>query len=378
MRRRWDIFCTVIDNFGDAGVCWRLARQLAAEFELQVCLWIDDLGALQHLWPEVAAEPFEQIVAGVVIRQWRVPFAPVEVADVVIEAFACTLPETYVAAMALRARPPVWINLEYLSAERWVAECHGLASPQAHSALKKYFFFPGFAAGTGGVLGERDLHARRRAFQTDPSARQRFLGRFNTEVPVNALLVSLFAYDSAPVQALLSAWVVAPMPVVCLVPESRLLARVAEFFGESSLQPGEQRLRGALSVHALPFLRQDEYDLLLWSCDINCVRGEDSFVRAQWAARPLFWQVYPQQDEAHWVKLEAFLDRYKQALTTESAAALGAAWRAWNGRGDIGACWSSLYPLMSELRRAAKAWEERLHGDTNLAGALVQFCANHV
>ena len=26
----WDIFCQVIDNHGDVGVCWRLARELAA------------------------------------------------------------------------------------------------------------------------------------------------------------------------------------------------------------------------------------------------------------------------------------------------------------------------------------------------------------
>ena len=173
MQQRWDIFCTVIDNFGDAGVCWRLARQLAAEYELQVCLWIDDLRALQRLWPEVSAESAEQVVAGVVIRQWRVPFAPVEAADVVIEAFACTLPESYVAAMERRAQLPAWINLEYLSAEPWVADCHGLASLQAHTALKKYFFFPGFTAGTGGVLGERDLQAQRLAFQAGPSQRQR-------------------------------------------------------------------------------------------------------------------------------------------------------------------------------------------------------------
>ena len=30
MRVTWDIFCSVVDNFGDIGVTWRLARQLVA------------------------------------------------------------------------------------------------------------------------------------------------------------------------------------------------------------------------------------------------------------------------------------------------------------------------------------------------------------
>ena len=29
----WDLFCRVIDNHGDLGVCWRLARDLAARGE---------------------------------------------------------------------------------------------------------------------------------------------------------------------------------------------------------------------------------------------------------------------------------------------------------------------------------------------------------
>ncbi|HET9045379.1 MAG TPA: elongation factor P maturation arginine rhamnosyltransferase EarP, partial [Casimicrobiaceae bacterium] len=41
--QRWDVFCKVVDNFGDAGVCWRLARQLVAEHDLAVTLWIDVL-----------------------------------------------------------------------------------------------------------------------------------------------------------------------------------------------------------------------------------------------------------------------------------------------------------------------------------------------
>ena len=43
MRLAWDIFCTVIDNYGDIGICWRLARQLRVDDGQRVRLWVDDL-----------------------------------------------------------------------------------------------------------------------------------------------------------------------------------------------------------------------------------------------------------------------------------------------------------------------------------------------
>jgi uncharacterized repeat protein (TIGR03837 family) len=381
-REGWDIFCTVIDNFGDAGVCWRLARQLADEYGLSVRLWIDDLCALQRLWPDIALDLEVQRVAGVTVCRWRASFAEafveIEAADVVIEAFACTLPENYVAAMTRRAQPSLWINLEYLSAESWVEDCHGLASPQGGSALQKYFFFPGFTANTGGLLCERDLLAQRQAFQADTGARDRFLATFGVQAAAGATVISLFAYATAPLAELLDALAAGPAPTLCLVPEGRLLPAVAQYFDDTALAVGAQRTRGALTVAVLPFLRQDDYDRLLWSCDLNCVRGEDSFVRAQWAARPLLWQIYPQQDEAHWAKLEAFLDLYQAALPAAEGAALTAVWHAWNGRGDLRAAWRALQPLLPGLRIAAQHWAEQQGARANLAAALAQFCANHV
>lgn len=378
MLRDWDIFCTVIDNFGDAGVCWRLARQLADEYEISVRLWIDDLHALQRLWPEIAVDTDMQHIAGVTVCQWRTPFAETDAAVVVIEAFACKLPENYERAMARRAQPSLWINLEYLSAEPWVAECHGLVSPQGSSSLKKYFFFPGFVPNTGGLLCERDLLDQRQAFQMDAGARDRFLSTFGVHVAADTTVISLFAYTSAPVAELLDALAAGSEPVICLVPEGRLLTQVARFFGEAALAVAEQRTRGTLTVAVLPFLRQDEYDRLLWSCDLNCVRGEDSFVRGQWAGRPLLWQIYPQQDDAHWIKLDAFLDVYRPMLSTSEASALTEAWYAWNGRGDMRAAWRGLQPLLPALRGAAANWAKQQSARTNLAAALVQFCANQV
>src|SRR6218665_2729313 len=97
--KSWDIFCRVIDNYGDIGVCWRLARQLAAEHNQKVRLWVDELEALVRIWPD-AQLISQQTIAGVEICQWSVDFpSDITVANVVIEAFACDIPASYVEKM---------------------------------------------------------------------------------------------------------------------------------------------------------------------------------------------------------------------------------------------------------------------------------------
>ena len=51
---------------------------------------------------------------------------------------------------------------------------------------------------------------------------------------------------------------------------------------------------------------QQQFDELLWQADILMIRGEDSFVRAQYAGKPFMWHIYPQQEQAHLEKLAAF------------------------------------------------------------------------
>ena len=46
----WDIFCNVVDNFGDIGVCWRLACNLASRGK-RVRLWVDDVSPLAWMAP---------------------------------------------------------------------------------------------------------------------------------------------------------------------------------------------------------------------------------------------------------------------------------------------------------------------------------------
>lgn len=376
--RNWDIFCTVVDNYGDIGVAWRLARQLAAEHGLAVRLWVDDLASFRKLCPRLDPDLPEQCVDGVSVRRWMSPFPQVIPADVVIEAFACELPANYLAAMAAMQPPPVWVNLEYLSAEGWVAGCHGLPSPHPRLPLTRHFYFPGFTPDTGGLLRESGLIERRAAFQREPAAQAAFWAELGLTPDPAAVKVSLFGYENAALCELLGAWAEGESPLLCLVPEGRLSPAVAGFFGAVVLAPGDERQQGRLSVRVLPFLEQSRYDRLLWACDLNFVRGEDSFVRAQWAARPLVWHIYPQAENAHWPKLSAFLALYCADLPPGVAAALGNFWRAWNGGDGIRPAWHEFWRQRVELDVHARRWAERLLKNSDLAANLVQFCQSKI
>lgn len=358
MRNRWDLFCRVIDNHGDIGVCWRLARQLAGEHGLAVRLWVDDLSALVPLLPRTDPARESQVIDGVELRHWRPDFLDTPVADVVIETFACALPGNYLAAIQHSPAPPLWINLEYLSAEAWVEDCHALASPHPALGLNKYFFFPGFSSRTGGLLREQGLFAERDIFEATRAERG------------EGLEISLFCYDNAPVGPLLEAWAAGQRPIRCRVPPGKPLAAVRAHWGG----PGPWE-RGSLQVEPIPFLPQIEYDRLLWSCDVNFVRGEDSFVRAQWAARPFVWQIYAQDEEAHFDKLGAFLERYTAALPTAASGAARDLFAAWNGRGEIGPAWAAFESALPLLDSHARPWAESLASHGDLAGNLVNFAA---
>ena len=380
---RWDIFCRVVDNVGDIGVCWRLARILANEHRLAVRLWVDDLAWFRRLCPHASGVGDALQCDGVDVRRWAEPFAEVVTADVVIEAFACEPPAGYVAAMAAREHAPWWINLEYLSAEAWIDGVHGMRSPHPRVPLVKHFFCPGFSPRSGGLLRERGLLDERDRFCANPAQVRAFVAAHargdGVDVDVDggghddALRVSLFAYGHPDLPALLEAWARGARRVHLRVPEGRVVADVARYFGCTTLAVGERRRAASLVVDILPFVSQHDYDRLLWHSELNFVRGEDSFVRAQWAGQPFVWQIYPQDGRAHHAKLEAFLSRYLATADEGVANPVRAFWWAWNGVGDLLETWPAFAEGLVAQRDHCRAWCAQLAAGRELAAALVKF-----
>ncbi len=358
---RWDIFCRVIDNHGDLGVCWRLCADLAQRGHT-VRLWVDEASALAWMAP--------QGCAGVTVHAWpddatlqalsqNATFA---VGDVVIEAFGCELPAAFQALM-VQDPSPVWINLEYLSAEDYVARSHGLASPVMCGPARgstKWFFFPGFTPDSGGLLREPDLTARQATFQ-----RQAWLSALPLDIPItqNERLISLFCYEPVALPDLLKQLSQTNEPTRLLVAQGRPSAAVAAAT-QALHMPSSGT--GQLHINQLPYVSQTEFDHLLWACDVNLVRGEDSLVRALWAGQPFAWHIYPQDDLAHHDKLHAF----ETAL--DMPADLRKFHAVWNGL-ETG-------PLPTLSRAAIDDWhgwshqtQQRLLAQTDLTSQLVSF-----
>lgn len=309
----WDIFCRVVDNYGDIGVCWRLAADLARRGE-QVRLWIDDPRALRWMapgaqdgrWSGIQVMPWEQECDTSLLAL----LAP---ADVWIEGFGCEIPEQFLAhrfdppdRSPYRPVPPVWVNLEYLTAETFAERAHALPSPVLAgpaSGQIRHFFYPGFTSSTGGLLREPGLAQRQSCFD-------RLTWLANQHIAWQGeRLVVLFCYEPTPLASLLAMLALGPQPTRLLVTAGRAAAAVARCPGFGTLEPATSRgvVTGSLTVNLLGHLAQPEFDHLLWSGDLNFVRGEDSLVRALWAGKPLVWQIYPQHDNAHHTKLHAFL-----------------------------------------------------------------------
>ena len=328
----WDIFCRVIDNHGDLGVCWRLSCDLAARGQ-QVRLWVDDASALQWMAPGA----LQGEVPGVRVLPWTQPIDPALLAslpasNVWVEAFGCEIAPEFIAACACPSSAggrfdstsmPTWINLEYLSAEPWVERMHALPSPVQHgpaAGRTKWFFYPGFTPHTGGLLREQDLAARRQAFDGAAWLQAQGIDARGERI------ASLFCYEPPPLGALLRQLDTATTPTHLLVTAGRAARAVARCLEDEN---DLQRLSGQreqLSLSYLPHLTQRAYDELLWACDVNFVRGEDSLVRALWAGAPLVWHIYPQpEDDAHHAKLGAFLD------WLQAPASLRRFHHVWNG-----------------------------------------------
>ena len=352
----WDIFCKVIDNHGDIGVCWRLASALAARGEA-VRLWVDDASALRWLAPGGQA--------GVQVLPWGAQAHPSEPGAVVLEAFGCEIEAPFQAALASRARArgrqPVWINLEYLTAEGFAGRNHRLPSPVLAgpaAGLVKHFFYPGFTPRTGGLLRELDLAQRQARFDRDA-----WLAVHGIDAR-GAQLACLFCYEPPVLDQLLLEFSGGPGRTRLLVTAGRAAGAVrAALAKNDSVRPG-WNAASRLEFSFLPLLAQREFDHLLWSCDLNFVRGEDSLVRALWAGKPLVWQIYPQQDGAHHAKLAAFLD------WLDAPPALREFHGAWNGTaGELHA------PQARAWSACVRQARERLLAQDDLATQLVSFAA---
>jgi uncharacterized repeat protein (TIGR03837 family) len=359
--QRWDVVCRVVDHYGDAGVCLRLARALAQVPDRIVRLLVDQPAVLLALIQPPPSEGRDR--SGVQIVPWD---AVAEPADVVVETFGGGLPPAYRESMQRQRATgvqPAWINLDHLSAEDWVEGCHRLPSLQA-DGLVCQFFYPGFTARTGGLL---------RPLDRLPALPDAVLDALKAPQNAAALTASVFCYRDSRLAELLDAMAQGPRPIRALVP-----AELPADLGGRALdpEPGAVWQDGALTLLRVPFLDQDAYDALLARCDFNLVRGEDSWVRAQWAGKPLIWQAYRQEAATRSAKVEAWLDR---GPMPPAWTELNRAFNCEPGASDsLANCWNRALTDWTAAQQAASDWRTRLAAGPDLAVTLAEFAASTV
>jgi uncharacterized repeat protein (TIGR03837 family) len=350
-----DIFCRVIDNFGDAGVAWRLGSQLALSHHFSVRIFIDVPDILVKIAPQVRDERHPKIYP------WNEADTTAP-AQLVLSTFCCRVPDAYIAAMRAQPRKPVWINVEYLSAESWVETHHKLPSLRP-DGLIEYFFYPGFTEKTGGLLREHNAINPKKIVKTAPQVLQKGAG----DPPFTA---SVFCYETPSLAALIEGMNDVGSPAHLLIPEGKICVHVGLKTTHAT------RTQGCVTLEAIPFTDQAGYDQLLARCDFNIVRGEDSFVRAQWAAKPFLWHIYPQAENAHVAKLQAWLERFQAVIpAAQFRHEIACFFHAWNA-GDttiIRAQWPLLYARRAMWATACQLWRDRLTAQPDLVSQLLEF-----
>jgi uncharacterized repeat protein (TIGR03837 family) len=365
-----DIFCAVVDNFGDAGIAFNLARHLHDDHHWSVRLIIDHPETLRAINPSYNPALKTQTIDGVHVVHDTGTIMPDGAVDMVIECLAGRAPHDFLATCAEQTPPPVIFAYEYLSAEKWVEEFHEKPSPHPDARLRRYFFYPGFNAHTGGLLAPANYTTRRNEFLNDAAAQTQFWQSLNVPPPtIHEQRITLFTYEQPHIDSWLQHLADQPHPTTLLVPVGRVLPDIARFFGAPQpLVAGDHLTSGNLTARILPFMGRADFDKLLWISDINIVRGEDSLTAAVLSAKPLIWNIYPQENDAHLVKLAAFFNQF----WPENPDYL-ALMQAWNAPHDRVTPWQNMRANLQNWRQKAKNFADAASHHGTAAKKLVDF-----
>ncbi len=311
-----DIFCRVIDNFGDIGVVYRFAREfLYSNPTIKIRVFLDDFNTFTSLNDTVDPSKCIQTIDSITYLKMNSLdhgfFENNETAEVIIEAFGCEIPDVYMEKAYYQSK--LLLNLEYISAEDWVEEYHLQESLLPKGNLKKYFFMPGFTNATGGVIASSSTHTliennrfSSLSFINNTLASCKIMIKPDAESMIGTIFTYLRNFRNL-------------FDSISSIRKHFFLL----IFGQKSKEGIEHTLRDLgcsceesnviqyRNIHLifLPFLAQRSYDLLLYHTDFNIVRGEDSLVRAILAGKPMIWNAYLQDNKYQKVKVEAFCKR---------------------------------------------------------------------
>lgn len=373
------IFCNVIDNYGDIGVSWRLANILHSELNLNVCLWVDQPSALQALCPDLPTLPCTY--QNIHLRTWQPDHAydlPEHAPQIVIETFGCNLPDNIIAV--IKACKPLWLNWEYLSAEDSNERLHALPSLQANG-IQKYFWFMGFSEKSGGLLREKNYR-----FQPASDHSVQALRRELKLPEKNSPEWLLFGYKSGVWHKWLDMWQQAGQAMTLMLAGTQIIESLKEYraLPDYALrESGDTFQIGCIRLIRIPFVAQNRFDDLLQLSDGLLIRGEDSFVRAQFSGKPFFWHIYPQDEKIHIDKLHAFWNKAYPYYPEETASAHQALSDELNQAVELTeqqrlSAWQTLWRQMHQWQQGAASWQNFLFNQASATEKLAKFIEDNI
>ena len=281
-----DIFCQVIDNYGDVGVAYRLAREFKRVYPNKKLRFV--INKTEELNLIMKSNDVE-VIAYKDISKIE------DSADLIIETFACEIPKEYMDKALKNSK--LIINLEYFSAEKWVDDFH-LQESFLGGNLKKYFFIPGLSEKSGGILLDNEFLERKKKVEAN---KEYYLEKFGIKEKYD-LIGSVFSYKKN-FDSLIEELKKLDKKVILLILSEKTQKNFIKYFDNGNNYD-------KIKFVKLPFFTYDKYEELLALCDFNLVRGEDSFVRALLLGKPFLWHIYPQDENTHIKKLESFLEKY--------------------------------------------------------------------
>lgn len=358
------ILCSVVDNYGDIGVSYRLIRHLLSQYpQLKIRLVIDNLESFSVLDPSVDPNLHHQKVDGIEVFLWQDSELcyhefTVNPPHIILECFQCGQPQ-WLEKILFEDRVEHIVQIimiDYLTAESWADDFHCLKSLTRTALVPKVNFMPGFTPKTGGLLTNTESYIYKN-------------GNTLTSQKGSVSNVLFFAYPSD--------WtpVVRAMNRVFTKSTKVLVAGGA---GQESILKACISENPVFSVEKASFMSQIQWDIMMSNMDFMIIRGEDSMAQACQSGIPFIWQAYPQKSDYQTVKVHALLDRMRPFFGDEFSLVEN----AWNPiNGDEGNIEKGVYDFISNLEILRKGFSDfasSLYNNGDLATNLMTFILKSV
>ena len=299
------ILCKVVDNFGDIGVAWRMAKrfvELAKKENLEIIekinLIVDGLSSFNKIENSIDITQSFQTVKDVCVYDWNCYDVCYKIFSqndgkklaFIIECFQCGRPDWMekILFQDKLQRTVQILMIDYLTAEKYAEDFHKLMSLTRSAKVQKVNFMPGFSDKTGGLIIEDKWEA---------------VAQRNSNGPV-----LFFTYSKN--------WDGVAESFVKKTDKQILAAKGVGFesvknsFEKFLLQP-----EFSSRFKSLDFCNQREWDNLLLNCSFLFIRGEESLSRACLSGIPFVWHAYVQTEEYQFVKVKALLEIMKKYFT---------------------------------------------------------------